>query len=74
MHTQAIKAFQHVTDEDLATLSRSRWAWDRIRTIAFWATTLVVVFEFTAGSVWNFLQIEFERVQYSHLGFTDYFA
>jgi DoxX-like family len=74
MHTQATKTFQHVTDEKLATLSRSRWNWSRIRTIAFWATTFVVVFELTAGSVWNLLQIEFVRVQLSHLGYPDYFA
>jgi hypothetical protein len=35
MHTQTIKTFQHVTDEKLATLSRRRWNWNRIRTIAF---------------------------------------
>jgi DoxX-like family len=74
MHTQATKTFQHVTDEKLATLSRSRWNWSRIRTIAFWATTFVVVFELTAGSVWNLLQIEWVRVQLSHLGYPDYFA
>jgi hypothetical protein len=69
MHTQTTKTFQHVTD---ATRSRSRW--NRIRAIAFWATTLVVVFELTAGSVWNLLQIEWVRVQLSHLGYPDYFA
>ena len=46
----------------------------RIKTIAFWAATFVVVFELTAGSVWNLLQIEFAHIQYSHLGFPDYFA
>jgi hypothetical protein len=74
MHTQTTKTFQHVTDEKLATLSRSRWNWNRIRTIAFWTTTFVVVFELTAGSVWNLLQIEWVRVQLSHLGYPDYFA
>ena len=74
MPTQTAKTFQHMTDEKSATLSRSRWTWNRIRTITFWSTTFVVVFELTAGSVWNFLQIEFARVQYSHLGFPDYFA
>jgi DoxX-like family len=72
MHTQATQTF--VTDEKLATLLRSRWNWNRIRTIAFWATTFVVVFELTAGSVWTLLQIEFARVQFSHLGYPDYFA
>ena len=51
MHTQATNAFQHLTDEKWATLSRSRWNWNRLRTIAFWATTFVVVFELAAGSV-----------------------
>jgi hypothetical protein len=74
MPTQTAKAFQHMTDEKSATLSRSRWTWNRIRTIAFWSTTFVVLFELTAGSVWNLLQIEFAHVQYSHLGFPDYFA
>jgi hypothetical protein len=54
--------------------ARSRWNWNRIRAIAFWATTFVVVFELTAGSVWNLLQIEWVRVQLSHLGYPDYFA
>jgi hypothetical protein len=71
MHTQTINTFQPVTD---GTLLRSRWNWTRIRTIAFWATTFVVVFELTAGSVWNLLQIEWVRVQLSHLGYPDYFA
>jgi DoxX-like family len=73
MHTQTTKTFQHATDEKLATLSRSRWNWNRIRTIAFWATTFVVVFELTAGSVWNLLQIEWVRVQLNHLGYPPYF-
>jgi hypothetical protein len=45
-----------------------------VRTIAFWATTFVVVFELIAGSVWNLLQIEWVRVQLSHLRYPDYFA
>jgi DoxX-like family len=74
MHTQTTKTFQHVSDEKLATLSRSRWNWNQIRSIAFWITTFVVVFELTAGSMWNLLQIECVRVQLSHLGYPDYFA
>ena len=72
MHTQTTKTFQHVTDEKLATLSRSRW--NRIRTIAFWATTFVVVFELTAGSVWNLMRIEWVRVQLNHLEYPPYFT
>src|SRR5262245_66339718 len=69
MHTQATQTF--VADEKLATLLRSRWNW---RTIAFWATTFVVVFELAAGSVWNLMQIEWIRVQLDHLGYPLYFA
>jgi len=74
MHTQTTETPQQVTDEKSATLSRSRWNWNRIRTVAFGATTFVVVFELTAGSVWNLLQIEWVRVQLSHLGYPHYFA
>jgi hypothetical protein len=74
MYAQRNKVFQHVTDAESATLSRNRWNWIRIRAIAFWATTFVVVFELAAGSVWNLLQIEWVRVQLGHLGYPDYFA
>ena len=46
----------------------------RIKAIAFWATTFVVVFELTAGSVWNLLQIEWIRVQLNHLGYPLYYT
>jgi hypothetical protein len=71
MHAQTIKTYQPVIG---ATLSRSRWNWHRIRSLAFWATTFVVVFELTAGSVWNLQQIEWIRVQLRHLGYPEYFA
>src|SRR5262249_31472435 len=51
---------------------RSRWYW--IRTIAYWTSTFVVVFELVAGSVWNLLQIEWVRIQFNHLGYPPYFA
>src|SRR5918994_6882630 len=69
MHSQATKTFQHMANENVATLSRSR-----ILTITFWATTLIVVAELVAGSVWNLLRIEWIRAQLSHLGYPDYFA
>jgi len=72
MQTQASKTFQRVTDEKLASPSRSRWSW--IRTIVYWSSTFVVVFELVAGSVWNLLQIEWVRVQFNHLGYPPYFA
>jgi hypothetical protein len=59
-----------VTDEKLATLSRSRWY--RIRTITYWTFTVLLVFELAAGSLWNLLQIEWVRVQLNHLGYPLY--
>jgi DoxX-like family len=70
MQTQTTQTFQHVTDEKLATLSRSRWYW--IRTITYWTITVLLVFELAAGSLWNLLQIEWVRVQLNHLGYPLY--
>jgi DoxX-like family len=72
MHTQATKTFQHVTDEKLATHPRSRGY--RIRIITYWTFTVLLVFELVAGSVWNLLQIEWVRLQLTHLGYPLYFA
>ena len=72
MHTQTIKTFEHMTDEKLAALSRSRWY--RIRTITYWTFTVLLVFELAAGSVWNLLQIEWVRVQLNHLGYPLYYT
>jgi DoxX-like family len=72
MHTQTTKTFQHVTDEKLATLSRSRRY--RIRIITYWTFTILLVFELAAGSLWNLLQIEWVRVQLKHLGYPLYFT
>ena len=72
MHTQTTKTFQHVTDEKLATLSRSRWY--RIRIITYWTFTVLLVFELAAGSLWNLLQIEWVRVQLNHLGYPLYYT
>jgi hypothetical protein len=57
MRTESTKTFEHATNEK-SVPARRRWSWSRIRPIAFWATTFVVVFELTAGSVWNLLTIE----------------
>ena len=70
MNTQMTNTFQLVTDEK--SLTRSRWYW--IRTIAYWTSTFVVVFELVAGSVWNLMRIEWVRVQFNHLGYPPYFA
>src|SRR5262245_12716225 len=72
MYAQATKTLPHVTDEKFATISRSHW--DRIRAISFWIFTFVVVFELTAGSVWNLQQIEWVRIQLNHLGYPLYYT
>jgi hypothetical protein len=72
MHTQTTETFQHVTDEKLATLSRSSWY--RIRIITYWTFTVLLVFELAAGSLWNLLQIEWVRVQLNHLGYPLYYT
>jgi DoxX-like family len=72
MHTQTIETFQHVTDEKLATLSRSRWY--RIRIIPYWTFTVLLVFELAAGALWNLVQIEWVRVQLNHLGYPLYYT
>src|SRR5262245_30258285 len=72
MHTHASDTFHHLTDEKLAiTVSRSRW--QRTRTVTYWTSTVLLVFELVAGSVWNLLQIEWVRVQLNHLGYPPYF-
>jgi hypothetical protein len=57
-----------------STIARSSWNWSRIRPIAFWLTTFVIVFELAAGSVWNLMTIEWIEVQQLHLGYPHYFA
>ncbi|WP_329101405.1 DoxX family protein [Micromonospora sp. NBC_01699] len=74
MRTEATRKFQEATDEKSATVTRSGWTWSRIRPIAFWATTFVIVFELAAGSVWNLLTIEWVEVQLHHLGYPHFFA
>src|SRR5262245_58714529 len=73
MHTRTTETSRHMADES-ATLTRSRWNRTRIRTIVFWATTFIVVFELTAGSVWNLMTIEWIEVQFHHLGYPKYLA
>jgi DoxX-like family len=72
MQTQTTKTFQHATGEKSAIVARSRGKWSRIRTVAFWATTFIIVFELVAGSVWNLLAIEWVEVQLAHLGYPHY--
>ncbi|MBQ1022313.1 DoxX family protein [Micromonospora sp. D93] len=68
------KALQHSADGRSATITRSGRTWSRIRSVAFWVTTFVIVFELTAGSVWNLLTIEWVEVQLHHLGYPHFFA
>ncbi|MGW6497759.1 DoxX family protein [Nonomuraea angiospora] len=74
MKNQTTKTFRHATDEESATVARRGWHRSRIRPIAFWATTFVIVFELTAGSVWNLLPIEWVEAQLRHLGYPHFFA
>ena len=64
---------QTQTAKKSAAVTQSRWNWSRIRPIAFWAITFVVVFELTAGSVWSLLTIEWAEVQFDHLGYPHFF-
>src|SRR5215831_12997240 len=72
MQAQATEMFQYGTDDKSAIPAQNRGS--RIRTIAFWTTTFIVVFELVAGSVWNLLRIEWIRVQLHHLGYPPYYA
>lgn len=74
MLTQTTKTFQHATGEESATVAPSRAYWSRIRTIAYWTFTVLLVFELVAGSVWNFFQIEWVHIQLKHLGYPLYFS
>ena len=67
------KIFQRTNDK-AATVARSGWNLSRIRPIAFWATTFIIVFELAAGSVWNLVPIEWMEVQMRHLGYPRYFV
>jgi hypothetical protein len=67
------ETFQHTNDK-AATVARSGWNLSRIRPIAFWATTFIIVFELAAGSVWNLVPIEWMEVQLRHLGYPHYFV
>lgn len=72
MRTQTVNSRQHATGEKSATVAQADR--NRIRPIAFWFTTFVVVFELIAGSAWNLMTIDWVEVQLVHLGYPDYFA
>ncbi|RRS01324.1 DoxX family protein [Glycomyces terrestris] len=46
---------------------------DRIRSIVFWAATMVIVGELAAGSVWSLALIDWIQLQAAHLGYPHYF-
>ncbi|MGW3811696.1 DoxX family protein [Micromonospora sp. NPDC005113] len=74
MRTHTTRTLPYSADEKSATVTRSGSTWSRLRPIAFWLTTFVIVFELIAGSVWNLLTIEWVEVQLRHLGYPHFFA
>lgn len=72
MQTQTANNRQHATGENSATVAQT--GWNRIRPIAFWFTTFVIVLELISGSAWNLLTIDWIEAQLDHLGYPDYFA
>ncbi|MCC3331137.1 DoxX family protein [Nocardia abscessus] len=71
LHTMKTTTFQHATAEKSAVARSDR---TRIRALAYWATTFVIVFELVSGSVWNLLTIEWIEIQLRHLGYPHFFA
>ena len=59
---------QTITNEAVSARVRGH----QIRTIAYWASTILVTSEMVAGSLWALLQIEFNRAQLRHLGYPLY--
>jgi len=43
-----------------------------VRTIAYWALTLIIGWEMVAGSMWDLLQIEYVRSIFDHLSYPHY--
>ncbi len=48
--------------------------WNRLRPIAFWFATVVILLELVAGAAWNLLTIDWVEAQLDHLGYPDYVA
>ena len=72
MQTQSTISRQRATGEKSATAGQADR--NRVRPMAFWFTTVVIVFELIAGSAWNLLTIDWVEAQLDHLGYPDYFA
>ncbi|MEU7530578.1 DoxX family protein [Saccharothrix sp. NPDC042600] len=47
---------------------------ERIRSTAYWSTTVVVLFELLAGGAWNLTRIDWVDAQLVHLHYPPYFA
>ncbi|TLF73634.1 DoxX family protein [Nocardia cyriacigeorgica] len=47
---------------------------NRIRLIAYWVTTFVILAELLAGAAWDLFTIDWMEDQLDHLGYPDYFA
>jgi len=66
-------ALQDATDP-MSPVARNGWDRNRVRAVAYWATTLVIVFELASGSVWNLVPIDWTTAQLNHLGYPTFFA
>lgn len=66
-------ALQDATDP-MSPVARNGWDRSRVRAVAYWATTLVIVFELASGSVWNLVPIDWTTAQLNHLGYPAFFA
>jgi hypothetical protein len=74
MRTREAPAGHYATEEKPARTAHTDPNRGRIRSVAFWATTVAVVFELVAGSVWNLVPIEWVEIQLRHLGYPHYFS
>lgn len=46
----------------------------RVRTVAYWAATVIIAWEMVAGALWDLFQIEYVRVIFDHLGYPLYIS
>ncbi|WP_063127204.1 DoxX family protein [Nocardia fusca] len=74
MRTREAPTGHYATEEKPARTAHTDRNRGRIRSVAFWATTVAIVFELVAGSVWNLVLIEWVEIQLRHLGYPHYFA
>jgi uncharacterized membrane protein YphA (DoxX/SURF4 family) len=56
----------------MTTLARSAFG-SRLRIIAYWVTTALVVFELAMGGVWDVLRVPQVRGLFERLGYPSYF-